>query len=822
MVPNHLTEQWGSDFLRLYPGANVLVATKKDFEPANRKKFCSRIATGDYDAIIIGHSQFERIPLSVERQAAAIEKQIRDITMAIEDAEGQEGTRYTVKQMEKTRKSLQTRLDKLNDQTRKDDVVTFEQLGVDRLFVDESHNYKNLFLYTKMRNIAGIAQTDAQKSSDMFMKCQYLDELTGGKGVTFATGTPVSNSMVELYTIMRYLQYDTIQKMGLGHFDSWAAAFGETVTAIELSPEGTGYRAKTRFARFFNLPELISLFKESADIQTADMLNLPVPEAEYINEVLKPSEIQQDMVSAFADRAEAVRSGLVEPTVDNMLKITNDGRKCALDQRLLNDMLPDEADSKVNRCAKNAYDIWEETAEKKSTQLIFCDLSTPKNDGTFNVYDDIREKLVEKGIPREEIAFIHEAGTEAKKAELFAKVRAGQVRILLGSTPKLGAGTNIQDRLIALHHLDCPWKPSDLEQQEGRILRQGNQNEKVKIFRYVTENTFDAYMWQILENKQKFISQIMTSKSPVRACEDVDDAALSYAEIKALATGNPYIREKMDLDIQVSKLKLMKANHTSQKYHLETDIAKNYPVQIAAQKEQIAGLRADREAVKPILEEKEKDNFSMMIGGKTYTDRKEAGTAILAACAGLKAVKSNGQIGEFHGFSLNASYDSFYQTYKLTIKRQCSYQIEIGKDVLGNLQRISNALTGIEKRLTEAEQKMENLLSQLATAQEEVEKPFPKEAELTEKMERLAELNSLLNMDEKGTSEALGMGEDIAAVADSPRCAVTMAGRVSELSHTADSVQKPSVLGKLKQAQERLSHEAKNWKHTAKKKEQQL
>ena len=822
VVPNHLTEQWGSDFLRLYPGANVLVATKKDFEPANRKKFCSRIATGDYDAIIIGHSQFERIPLSVERQAAAIEKQIRDITMAIEDAEGQEGTRYTVKQMEKTRKSLQTRLDKLNDQTRKDDVVTFEQLGVDRLFVDESHNYKNLFLYTKMRNIAGIAQTDAQKSSDMFMKCQYLDELTGGKGVTFATGTPVSNSMVELYTIMRYLQYDTFQKMGIGHFDSWAAAFGETVTAIELSPEGTGYRAKTRFARFFNLPELISLFKESADIQTADMLNLPVPEAEYINEVLKPSEIQQDMVSAFADRAEAVRSGLVEPTVDNMLKITNDGRKCALDQRLLNDMLPDEADSKVNRCAKNAYDIWEETAEKKSTQLIFCDLSTPKNDGTFNVYDDIREKLVEKGIPREEIAFIHEAGTEAKKAELFAKVRAGQVRILLGSTPKLGAGTNIQDRLIALHHLDCPWKPSDLEQQEGRILRQGNQNEKVKIFRYVTENTFDAYMWQILENKQKFISQIMTSKSPVRACEDVDDAALSYAEIKALATGNPYIREKMDLDIQVSKLKLMKANHTSQKYHLETDIAKNYPVQIAAQKEQIAGLRADREAVKPILEEKEKDNFSMMIGGKTYTDRKEAGTAILAACAGLKAVKSNGQIGEFHGFSLNASYDSFYQTYKLTIKRQCSYQIEIGKDVLGNLQRISNALTGIEKRLTEAEQKMENLLSQLATAQEEVEKPFPKEAELTEKMERLAELNSLLNMDEKGTSEALGMGEDIAAVADSPRCAVTMAGRVSELSHTADSVQKPSVLGKLKQAQERLSHEAKNWKHTAKKKEQQL
>ena len=552
------------------------------------------------------------------------------------------------------------------------------------------------------------------------------------------------------------------------------------------------------------------------------MLNLPVPEAEFINEVLKPSEEQQEMVSAFSERAEEVRAGLVNPTVDNMLKITNDGRKCALDQRLLNELLPVAEKSKVNTCVENAFQVWDEGKADRTTQLIFCDLSTPKGDGTFNVYDDVRNKLVARGIPKEEIAFIHEYNTETKKADLFAKVRAGQVRILMGSTPKLGAGTNVQDRLIALHHLDCPWKPSDLEQQEGRILRQGNQNDKVKIFRYVTENTFDAYMWQILENKQKFISQIMTSKSPVRACEDVDDAALSYAEIKALATGNPYIREKMDLDIQVSKLKLMKANHTSQKYHLETDIAKNYPVQIAAQKEQIAGLRADREAVKPILEEKEKDNFSMMIGGKTYTDRKEAGTAILAACAGLKAVKSNGQIGEFHGFSLNASYDSFYQTYKLTIKRQCSYQIEIGKDVLGNLQRISNALTGIEKRLTESEQKMENLLSQLATAQEEVEKPFPKEAELTEKMERLAELNSLLNMDEKGTSEALGMGEDIAAVADSPRCAVTMAGRVSELSHTADSVQKPSVLGKLKQAQERLSHEAKNWKHTAKKKEQQL
>ena len=822
VVPNHLTEQWGSDFLRLYPGANVLVATKKDFEPANRKKFCSRIATGDYDAIIIGHSQFERIPLSRERQAAAIERQIDEITMAIEEAAEEEGSRYTVKQMEKTRKSLEARLEKLNDQTRKDDVVTFEQLGVDRLFVDESHNYKNLFLYTKMRNIAGIAQTDAQKSSDMFMKCQYLDELTGGKGVTFATGTPVSNSMVELYTIMRYLQYDTLQKMGLGHFDSWAAAFGETVTAIELSPEGTGYRAKTRFARFFNLPELIALFKESADIQTADMLNLPVPEAEYINEVLQPSDEQVDLVSSFAERAEIVRAGLVEPTEDNMLKITNDGRKCALDQRLINDMLPDCPDSKVNLCVKNAFDIWQETAQERSTQLIFCDLSTPKNDGSFNVYDDVREKLAAKGIPREEIAFIHEAGTEAKKAELFAKVRSGQVRILLGSTPKLGAGTNIQDRLIALHHLDVPWKPSDLEQQEGRILRQGNQNPKVKIYRYVTENTFDAYMWQILENKQKFISQIMTSKSPVRACEDVDDTALSYAEIKALATGNPYIKEKMDLDIQVSKLKLMKANHTSQKYRLETDIARNYPMQITAAKERLQGLKADVEAVEPIFNrEKEKDDFAMTIGGKVYTDRKEAGTALIAACAGLKAVRTSGQVGEFHGFTMTAEFDSFNQKYILTLKRQCSYKIEVGKDALGNLQRISNALLGIAKKVTDTEQKLETLQQQLATAKEEVAKPFPKEQELAEKTERLAELNSLLNMDEKGPAETLGM-DDVPEVADLPRKAVTYAGRVSEVSKTTDSVCKPSVLGKLKAAQERIAGKTEGRQKPARKQEQQL
>ncbi len=622
VVPNHLLEQWGSDFLRLYPGANILVATKKDFEPANRKRFCSRIATGDYDAVIIGHSQFEKIPLSRERQIALLEDQIADITYSIEAAKEETGQQYTVKQMEKTKKTLKAKLEKLNDQTRKDDVVTFEQLGVDRLFVDESHYYKNLFLYTKMRNVAGISQTDAQKSSDMFMKCRYMDEITGGKGITFATGTPVSNSMTELYTIMRYLQYDTLMNMGMGHFDSWAATFGETVTAIELSPEGTGYRAKTRFARFFNLPELISIFKEAADIQTADMLNLPVPEAEYINEVLKPSEEQKEMVEAFSERAEQVRGGAVDPRVDNMLKITNDGRKCALDQRLLNDMLPDAGESKVNACVENAFQVWEDGKDTQATQLIFCDLSTPKTDGTFNVYDDVRNKLVERGIPKDQIAFIHEYNTEVKKAELFAKVRAGQVRILMGSTPKLGAGTNVQDRLLALHHLDCPWKPSDLEQQEGRILRQGNQNDKVKIFRYVTENTFDSYMWQILENKQKFISQIMTSKSPVRACEDVDDTALSYAEIKALATGNEYIKEKMDLDVQVSKLKLLKANHTSQIYRLESDIAKRYPVQITALKEKIAGMRVDADVVKGI-DLQDNDHFAMTVGGKLYTDKKK-------------------------------------------------------------------------------------------------------------------------------------------------------------------------------------------------------
>ena len=790
VVPNHLLEQWGSDFLRLYPGANILVATKKDFEPANRKRFCSRIATGDYDAVIIGHSQFEKIPLSRERQIVLLEDQIADITYSIEAAKEETGQQYTVKQMEKTKKTLKAKLEKLNDQTRKDDVVTFEQLGVDRLFVDESHYYKNLFLYTKMRNVAGISQTDAQKSSDMFMKCRYMDEITGGKGITFATGTPVSNSMTELYTIMRYLQYDTLMNMGMGHFDSWAATFGETVTAIELSPEGTGYRAKTRFARFFNLPELISIFKEAADIQTADMLNLPVPEAEYINEVLKPSEEQKEMVEAFSERAEQVRGGAVDPRVDNMLKITNDGRKCALDQRLLNDMLPDAGESKVNACVENVFQVWEDGKDTQATQLIFCDLSTPKNDGTFNVYDDVRNKLVERGIPKEEIAFIHEYNTEVRKAELFAKVRAGQVRILMGSTPKLGAGTNVQDRLLALHHLDCPWKPSDLEQQEGRILRQGNQNDKVKIFRYVTENTFDSYMWQILENKQKFISQIMTSKSPVRACEDVDDTALSYAEIKALATGNEYIKEKMDLDVQVSKLKLLKANHTSQIYRLESDIAKRYPVQITALKEKIAGMRVDADVVKGI-DLQDNDHFAMTVGGKLYTDKKEAGVALISAASGLKSVKSAGQIGEYHGFALSSEYNFLSNTYTMTIKGKCSYKIEFGKDTLGNIQRIHNALSAIGKKLADTEQNLETVQQQLKTAQEEVQKPFPKEAELSEKMERLAELNAMLNMDEKGGENLLadeGIGENPEVNVPEER-----------QDRIADSVHKTSILERLKE-----------------------
>ena len=785
VVPNHLTEQWASDFLRLYPGANILAATKKDFEPANRKKFCSRIATGDYDAVIIGHSQFEKIPLSVERQTAIIERQIDEIELAIEQTKADKGERYTIKQMEKTKKSLQVRLDKLNDQIRKDNVVTFEQLGVDRLFVDESHNYKNLFLYTKMRNVAGIAQTEAQKSSDMFAKCQYLDEITGGKGVTFATGTPISNSMTELYTNMRYLQYDTLQKLGLGHFDAWAASFGETQTAIELAPEGTGYRAKTRFAKFFNLPELISLFKESADIQTPDMLKLPVPEAEYENVVLKPSEFQKETVASLAERAESVRDGKVDSTVDNMLRITNDGRKLALDQRLINDMLPDDENSKAATCVDKAFEIWQDTKEQKSTQLIFCDLSTPKGDGTFNVYEDIKNKLMEKGVPEGEIAFIHDANTELRKAELFAKVRSGQVRFLLGSTAKMGAGTNVQDRLIALHHLDVPWRPSDIEQQEGRILRQGNQNDKVKIFRYVTEGTFDSYSWQLIENKQKFIGQIMTSKSPVRSCEDVDEAALSYAEVKALATGNPYIKEKMDLDIQVSKLKLMKANHTSQKYRLEDNITKHYPQQIAIFKERINGFTADMqkyEQNKPL----DKEQFAITIGGKAYTDKKEAGTAIIVMCKEIKGINASADVGEYLGFKLNVTFDSFNNKFVMNVKGAMSHPMEVGADPLGNITRINNALEAMPAQLEEAQTKLSNVEHQLETAKAEVNKPFAQEAELSEKLDRLTALNALLNMDEKG-NDAIGMDEEgqeaepERKLADRPAERTSLKGKLSEM-----------------------------------------
>lgn len=749
VVPNHLTEQWASDFLRLYPGANILAATKKDFEPANRKKFCSRIATGDYDAVIIGHTQFERIPLSQERQIEIIERQIDEIEIAIEQVKADNGERYTIKQMEKSRKSLMARLTKLNDASRKDNVVTFEQLGVDRLFVDESHYYKNLFLYTKMRNVAGIAQSEAQKSSDMFAKCRYMDEITGGKGITFATGTPISNSMTELYTNMRYLQYDTLQKLGLGHFDSWAATFGETQTAIELAPEGTGYRAKTRFAKFFNLPELIALFKECADIQTADMLKLPVPEAEYENVVLKPSDYQKEMVTSLAERAEAVRDRRVKPYEDNMLKITNDGRKLALDQRLINAMLPDDEHSKTSACVENAFSIWKKTSEQKSAQLIFCDLSTPKGDGTFNVYEDIRAKLIEKGVPEDEIAFIHDANTEQRKTELFAKVRSGQVRFLLGSTAKMGAGTNVQDRLIALHHLDVPWRPSDIEQQEGRILRQGNQNSKVIIYRYVTEGTFDSYSWQIIENKQKFIGQIMTSKSPVRSCEDIDEAALSYAEVKALATGNPYIKEKMDLDIQVSKLKLLKANHTSQVYRLEDNIAKHYPKQITILKERISGFMEDIQTIKQEFQ-RDKEQFSMKVGEKIYEEKKEAGTALINMCKEIKAGSTSTKIGEYIGFDMRVSFDAINRVFVLNLKGKLSHNVDVGSDALGNITRINNLLGNLPMELKEAQTKLENVEHQLETAKIEVQKPFAQETELEEKLERLSAVNALLNMDEKG------------------------------------------------------------------------
>ena len=753
VVPNHLTEQWGAEFLQLYPGANILVATKKDFEPANRKKFCARIAMGNYDAIIIGHSQFERIPISDERQEAMLRKQIDDLEMAIQSARyEQDGGRYTVKQIEKTRKTLQTRLEKLNQKEKKDQVVTFEELGVDHLYVDEAHSYKNAFLYTKMRNVAGIAQNEAQKSADMFNKCQYLDEITGGKGITFATGTPISNSMTELYVMQRYLQNSKLQNMGLGLFDSWASTFGEVVTSIELAPEGNGYRAKSRFARFYNIPELMNMFKEIADIKTSDQLKLPVPEAEYETVVLKPTEQQKEIVESLGERAEVVRNGGVDASVDNMLKITNDGRKLALDQRLVNELLPDNPESKIAVCAEKSYEIWKDTAAQKSAQLIFCDLSTPKGDGSFNVYDDLKQKLIEKGVPEKEIAFIHDANTETKKTELFGKVKSGQVRFLIGSTAKMGAGTNVQDRLIALHHLDIGWKPSDLEQREGRIIRQGNHNKKVHIFRYVTESTFDSYMWQLIENKQKFISQIMTSKAPVRSCEDVDEAALSYAEVKALATGNPAVKEKMALDVDVAKLKLLKANHMNNQYRLEDDIARNFPQQIAKLMEIIDSYKAD---IAHFSEHKitDPEQFSMEISGKVFTEKKEAGTALLAVCKDIKSVDAAMDIGSYQGFNMRIQFDSWSKEFILSVKHESVAKVRLGADALGNITRINNLLESYPEKLAEAEQRLETVQEQMTNAKEEVGKPFPKEEELSQKLERLSELNALLNMDEREDTE---------------------------------------------------------------------
>ena len=748
VVPNHLTEQWASEFLQLYPAANVLVATKKDFETKNRKRFCGRIATGDYDAVIIGHSQFEKIPVSIQRQRAILEQQMDEIILGIREAKADKAENFTIKQMEKTRKGLQNKLDKLNDQSRKDDVVTFEELGVDRLFIDESHYYKNLFLYTKMRNVSGIAQTEAQKSSDLFMKCRYLDEITGGRGVVFATGTPISNSMVELYTIQRYLQMGALQEQGFQHFDAWAANYGETVTAIELAPEGTGYRAKTCFSKFNNLPELISVFKNVADIQTADMLNLPVPEAHYHNIALKPSEYQKEMVAPLAERAEQVRNKQVDSSVDNMLLITNDGRKLALDQRLINPMLPADPESKAVKCAETVFDIWRRTAEKHSTQMIFCDLSTPKSEGIFSVYDDIRSKLVEMGVPENEIVYIHDAKTEAQKKDLFAKVRAGQVRVLLGSTQRMGAGTNCQQKLVALHHLDCPWRPADLQQREGRIIRQGNENAEVDIYSYVTEGTFDAYLYQLVERKQKFIAQIMTSKSPVRSAEDVDDQALSYAEIKALASGNPLIKEKMDLDIEVTKLKLLKSSHLSQRYSMEDAISKTFPKSIAETQERLAGYGADIAAVKAHTAPNE-DGFSpMTLAGKVYTEKKAAGAELLAMCQNMLTPEPT-QVGAYRGLTLELSFDSFSQEYRLTMIGQLRHVVTLGTDVFGNIQRMDNLLESLPLKEQACREKLSDLHNQLETARVEVLKPFPREEELQAKLARLEELNALLNMDKR-------------------------------------------------------------------------
>ena len=752
VVPNHLTEQWGADFLRLYPGANVLVATKKDFEPANRKKFCSRIATGDYDAVVIGHSQFEKIPLSPERQKAILQEQIDQVIDGIQEAKAQDGERYTIKQLEKSRKNLETRMKKLNDQSRKDDVITFEELGVDKLFVDEAHGFKNLFLATKMRNVAGIGQSEAQKSSDMFAKCRYLDEITGGRGVVFATGTPVSNSMVELYTMMRYLQYDLLKSSGLEHFDSWAANFGETITALEMAPEGTGFRSKTRFAKFFNLPELMAMWREAADIQTAEMLRLPVPAAEKITEVTTPSDFQRDLVADLGERAEAVRNREVEPREDNMLKITSDGRKLALDQRLSDPTLPDDPESKVNACVRNVLQVWRDTEEIKGTQLVFCDLSTPKGDGSFNVYDDMKQKLMAQGVPPEEIAFIHDAKTEVQKAELFAKVRKGQVRVLLGSTAKMGAGTNVQTRLAALHHLDCPWRPADIEQREGRILRQGNMNQTVKIYKYVTENTFDAYNWSILENKQKFIGQLMSGKNPSRSCEDVDEAALSYAEVKALASGDPRIIEMTDLDSQVTKLKLLKANHEGQRYMLEDRLIQFFPKAINGTKEQIQGLEGDL-AVLQAHPQPDKEDFSITVAGQTYTERKAAGQAIIDACTKMTDVSQRVELGEYRGFPMTLWADTATQKFQVTMKQNLSHTIELGSDPVGNIARLDNALAAIAENLEQNKSKLENLNAQMEEAKLEVKRPFPQEQELAEKSSRLNVLRIALNMDGKSTGK---------------------------------------------------------------------
>ena len=751
VVPNHLVGQWASEYLRLYPSANILVTTKRDFETGNRKKFCGRIATGDYDAVIIGHSQFEKIPMSIGRQREQLEKQLDDIEHGIDDVQASKGEQFTVKQLMKTRKAIKTKLEKLNDTKRKDTVIDFEQLGVDRLFIDESHFYKNLYLYTKMRNVGGIAQTEAQKSSDLFMKCRYLDEITGNRGTVFATGTPVSNSMVELYSVQRYLQYDTLAQNGLQHFDSWASTFGETVTALELAPEGTNYRAKTRFAKFYNLPELMQMFREVADIQTADMLKLPVPKVNYHNIKTKPSEIQTEMVASLAKRAEKVRARLVEPNIDNMLKITNDGRKLALDQRMIDPMLPDDPESKVNACVDNVYRIWEEHADTKATQLVFCDLSTPKNDGTFNVYDDMREKLIARGIPAEQIRFIHEATTDAQKKELFGKVRSGEVRVLFGSTPKMGAGTNVQDRLIAIHNLDCPWRPSDLEQRQGRIERQGNMFPEVEVYRYVTEQTFDAYLYQLVESKQKFISQIMTSKSPVRSAEDVDEVALSFAEVKMLATGDERFKEKMDLDIQVSKLRVLKQSYLSEHYDLEDRVLKYYPQTIKEYEERIAGYESDAALAEQHKPQGEDKFCPMTLKGVTYTEKAAAGEMLLAICKEYP-LSAPTEIGSYRGFRMEIYYDTVNAHYCMNLCGKAKHKVDLGADALGNLTRIENELSKFPARLEAAKTKKAETIAQLETAKEEIKKPFAFEDELKEKAERLNVLNIELNLNEKDTS----------------------------------------------------------------------